>query len=1318
MDPSTFVLFWLLVLPKALDAQDDNFDITLPTAPIAFYLKSLANSELGVAKLQETLITAAAAKKKHQVHSSTKTSRNDDAFLQIVSEKLSQKWKAFNSHLNSITVKLENKLQESSSGLTAALDHKVVLPPCCATQDQNEAAKGCSVIHLGYNGTRTARIASEVFDSLLTTPEGSKRQFFISTDRTTHLEFPASRACGQQAYNWHRPSFVQSVAPNRKHVLIILDRGNSISTLQLDVGRSIAGYILESLQVPDQVALLTIDSSRINVASNQACGSWARASSLTKKVLRSHLSSINRMSYQRYDHPTALQKANELIQKVSGTKVDLFYITTTKSLHIKSFLDSYQTLMAKSTAAGGKLSMKLFLMDSKDGEEQSRDADLNLSKEIAKLCQTKNVCLTTKNIDSTLLLSYKIGDLFDFDDVETSSSSGPNSTVSLPWIDELGGHEMVLTLTYKVQGSLRMTTQAVIGLDLDYKYLFEDFFYHDTEQSYFCVLHAKSRSVIYHPRLLSHGAAQDQVFTQGLGFHQIESEKIENYTIEEDKLYNQMAGSYETEDKMYNWKHVGEEFIIVSIQRRGKQPAAASNDAPVTYALQSLSVPIQKLFEVSVVFHRLDVLPPQYQMKLCRHLLRPATLETGSVFLSPKAVTNPYSYLQGNIEANRILSMMRYLTKAQATDDGDATAAQKHHLQPVIRDQLQALAHSVLPVWKNMSFTSGMNNYIVRRFAATDRGLLMAYPGSPLPDGFDPLRQEWYLTAKKFPSKVVVTPPRLDQGGAGYVLTVSQYVSSSETQEVAGAEEGGAVISMDLTLGYINKMLLDTMPICQNMLHQGVRCFIFDHQGYLIVHPSQFDHTQSDIEGLHITQVEHLAVSLMLEDQTLVTRRQCKRFSDMTLQRYYHFNTSDSSSSQKKVWQNSDLDCWRYKVSMLPETNLFLAVLLTNSSKCASRADVTFCPHNPTRSCILCNEDHHPNQHQCESPCQCPLSQCSQAKIDTDVCSMPEPQVPPKPERGGMMLEDLSLPPCFDTNCKRHSSRNKCFGVIGCAWCEFELNGQEAFCSEEAKCFGGVWGSHWPYDRYERGAKLVEDDYFFRKTPSLVPIAGSVLSVILFLGISAYCIRNYDKCLRQPTTLRVVRRHARNGSILQAAASFEEVLEEQNQDELHELSNRNENVATTAIVSPYRINPGYRRPCATDSDHGYSTMTPMGGDIDSEIVPYVDSVPSRHRLQRHIQQRQQAVPSVTSGISSRTSSPTPNPVKKGIFLPLTTTTPSSSEDSSPIARGTSCQATIMQTAETNSTSLDPKPKTAMSQNAGGSKNQFVVAATVHMVDTT
>lgn len=29
-----------------------------------------------------------------------------------------------------------------------------------------------------------------------------------------------------------------------------------------------------------------------------------------------------------------------------------------------------------------------------------------------------------------------------------------------------------------------------------------------------------------------------------------------------------------------------------------------------------------------------------------------------------------------------------------------------------------------------------------------------------------------------------------------------------------------------------------------------------------------------------------------------------------------------------------------------------------------------------------------------------------------------------------------------------------------------------------------------------------------------------------------------------------------------------------------------------AALSPYRLNPGYRRPAGADSDHGYSTMTP------------------------------------------------------------------------------------------------------------------------------
>ncbi len=71
---------------------------------------------------------------------------------------------------------------------------------------------------------------------------------------------------------------------------------------------------------------------------------------------------------------------------------------------------------------------------------------------------------------------------------------------------------------------------------------------------------------------------------------------------------------------------------------------------------------------------------------------------------------------------------------------------------------------------------------------------------------------------------------------------------------------------------------------------------------------------------------------------------------------------------------------------------------------------------------------------------------------------------------------------------------------------------------------------------------------------------------------------------------------------------------------------------SAAVMSPYRMNPGYLRPApppGTDSDVGYSTMTPtvvngggvgaggnstsgVGGDLDSEVIlPYTASETAR-----------------------------------------------------------------------------------------------------------
>ena len=61
------------------------------------------------------------------------------------------------------------------------------------------------------------------------------------------------------------------------------------------------------------------------------------------------------------------------------------------------------------------------------------------------------------------------------------------------------------------------------------------------------------------------------------------------------------------------------------------------------------------LSKVLAVYHRLDLLSPQYQAKLCLHLHNPATLETGSVFLTPYAFENPYEHIYSNLTDKKIM---------------------------------------------------------------------------------------------------------------------------------------------------------------------------------------------------------------------------------------------------------------------------------------------------------------------------------------------------------------------------------------------------------------------------------------------------------------------------------------------------------------------------------------------------------------------------------------------------------------------------------------------------------------------------------------
>lgn len=105
----------------------------------------------------------------------------------------------------------------------------------------------------------------------------------------------------------------------------------------------------------------------------------------------------------------------------------------------------------------------------------------------------------------------------------------------------------------------------------------------------------------------------------------------------------------------------------------------------------------------------------------------------------------------------------------------------------------------------------------------------MLYPGVLLDSDLDPKRRSWYVTALQNPGRIVLSPPYLDAGGAGFVVSLSQVVHEGRFVGLhSNSDPVVAVMSMDVTLGYIQKMLHELFPLCGE---GNVKCFLMDDKG-------------------------------------------------------------------------------------------------------------------------------------------------------------------------------------------------------------------------------------------------------------------------------------------------------------------------------------------------------------------------------------------------------------------------------------------------------------------------------------------------------
>jgi len=553
---------------------------------------------------------------------------------------------------------------------------------------------------------------------------------------------------------------------------------------------------------------------------------------------------------------------------------------------------------------------------------------------------------------------------------------------------------------------------------------------------------------------------------------------------------------------------------------------------------------------------------------------------------------------------------------------------------------------------------------------------------------------------------LVVSPPRLDPGGAGFIITVSKALRASNSSDenfLAG------VVSADYTLGYFYKILNDTVP--RHFCSQATtRCFLIDDQGNMVAHPDLVKDVMKYInfpsETQHFTHMEFFIATDILLNMDYITKKVCRSLVNGKLQRYFQLNTS----SLAVIGNSGSMDhCTQYKLTAVPGTNLFLG--LVNQS-CDSHA---FCWCSTLdRTCLDCQSW---EQGQCECPCECDSKDdyCgSGEEVDNvPVCAAPPTQY--QPQRYSTARHDL-YPPCIHTDCSARSTEQDCFGVLGCSWCnrDGDLPLKSPVCLEQAECFGGILHSASPYSRaYDQSLVLLdsEDDRSLSRAGPIGPVAGGIMAFFLLLALTVWGYKHWTSGERGLLSGL----HGSSQRINQLEEEPDESAPGGGQLNygLHQQGDPGHGIT---VVSPYRMNPSYRRPrpAGTDSDHGYSTMTP-GGDQDSEIMSCLGDVNNQRRVRS---KNPLSLQSVTSGTSSRTSSPLQGTLEMSML---------SGDEKQSGANHITERDNLMVDGEVDPIDKGRDDKLIGVGKGPGrnhvpgttvlNKNQFIVSATVHMVDT-
>ncbi|EHB12295.1 VWFA and cache domain-containing protein 1 [Heterocephalus glaber] len=1004
---------------------------------------------------------------------------------------------------------------------------------------------------------------------------------------------------GSTGLQRHGPIYVSTVRPQSKHIVVMLDHGSSVTDTQLQIARDAAQVILRAIDEHDKISVLTVADTVRTCSLDQCYKTFlSPATSETKRKMSTFVGSV-KASDSPTQHAAGFQKAFQLTRSTNNntrfqanTDMVIIYLSAGVTSKDSSEEDKKATLRVineeNSFLNNSVMILTYALMN--DGVTGLKElaflrdlAEQNSGKygvpDRSALPVTKGSMMVLNQLSN---LETTVGRFY----TNLPNRMIDEAVFSLPFSDEMGDG-LIMTVSKPCYfGNLLL---GIVGVDVNLAYILEDVtYYQDSLASYTFLIDDKGYTLMHpslsRPYLLSEPPLHTDI---------IHYENIPKFELVRQNILSLPLGSQtisvpvnsslswhinklreagkEAYNVSYAWKMVQDTSFILCI-------VVIQPEIPVKQLKNLNTVPSSKL-----LYHRLDLLG---QPSACLHFKQLATLESPTVMLSAGSFSSPYEHLS-QPETKR---MVEHYT-AYLSDNTRLIA--NPGLKFSVRNEVMATSH-VPDEWMAQMEMSSLSTYIVRRYIATPNGVLRIYPGSLMDKAFDPTRRQWYLHAVANPGLISLTGPYLDVGGAGYVVTISHTIHSSSTQLSSGHTV--AVMGIDFTLRYFYKVLMDLLPVCNQDGGNKIRCFIMEDRGYLVAHPTLIDPKgHAPVEQQHITHKEPLVANDILNHPNFVKKNLCNSFSDRTVQRFYKFNTSLVGDLTNLVHGSH---CSKYRLARIPGTNAFVGIV---NETCDSLA---FCACSMVdRLCLNC---HRMEQNECECPCECPLevNECT-GNLTHAESRNPSCEVHQEPVTYTAIDPSLqdALHQCVNSRCSQRLESGDCFGVLDCEWCVVDSDGKtqldRSYCAPQKECFGGIVGAKSPY-RNDMGA--IGDEVItlnMIKSAPVGPVAGGIMGCIMVLVLAVYAYRH-----------QIHRRSHQHMSPLAAQEMSVRMSNlENDRDERDDDSHEDRGIISNtrfiaAVMERHAHSPERRRRywgrSGTESDHGYSTMSPQE---DSENPP-------------------------------------------------------------------------------------------------------------------